>query len=502
MTSPRAALLLIFSLTVVRLFVASRLGLFQDEAYYWQWSRHLALSYVDQGPGIAYFIRLGTLIFGDTPLGVRFPSVLLTAGASCLVFLTARAWFSERVGFWTAILLGAAPLLSAGGLLATYDIPQVFFWSAALYALTLALKTEKPGWWYALGVLTLLGVICKITMLALAPGVLCVLIAAPEYRKWLRTPHPYAALAIALIGFVPIVVWNLQHDLIGLKHAQGLGTHVRGTLLGRLLGDFLGGQALAVGPAIWIAELVALFRLARLKGKTPREFFVLGITLPFLTICLFAAAKNKLEVNWPAAMHVTGLMSVAAWFSELWDAGKKATKIAVGASVGLSALLTVIGVAPGILAPLGVTIDRKTGVKLCENYGWNEVARVVQFARERESKRGVKVFIAGTDYKTNSELAFYLPDRPQVAGLYLGTRRDQYFLWTKPTELLGQTAILCLRPDQEDAVELARRYFRNVYAVAPVRVFRPGFRGAVKQFDIYRCEGFLGYDPNAHATGY
>jgi hypothetical protein len=486
-TSARIALGLIGLLTLVRLFFASRLGLFQDEAYYWQWSRHLDFSYVDQGPGIAYFIRLGTLIFGDTPIGIRFSSVLLTVGASYLAFLTARAWFCERAGLWTVILLGVAPLLSAGGLLATYDIPQAFFWAAALYALTLALKTEKVSWWFALGVLTMLGVVCKITMLALAPGVLCVLIAAPEFRKWLRTPFPYAAFVIALLGFVPIVVWNLQHDMIGLKHAQGLGTNVRGTLLGRLFGDFLGGQALAVGPAIWIAELVALFRLVRLNDKSPREFFVSGITLPFLAICLFAAAKNKLEVNWPAAMHLTGLMAVAAWFSDLWETGKKSARFAVGASVGISALLTTVG---------------KTGVKLCENYGWDEVAKVVQFAREQESKRGVKVFVAGTDYKTNSELAFYLPDRPQVAGLYLGTRRDQYFLWTKPSELLGQTAILCLRPDQEDAVELARRYFRNVYAVAPVRVFRPGFRGAVKQFDIYRCEGFLGYDPNAHATGY
>ena len=427
---------------------------------------------------------------------------MLTAGASYLAFLTARAWFSERVGLWTVILLGVAPLLSAGGLLATYDIPQVFFWAAALYALTLALKTEKANWWLALGVLTLLGVVCKITMLALAPGVLCFLIATPEYRKWLRSPYPYLAFGIALLGFIPMIVWNLQNEMLGLKHAQGLGSNVRGTLLGRLFGDFLGGQALAVGPAIWIAELVALARLTRLKPKSPREFFLLTITLPFLAICVLAAAKNKLEVNWPAAMHLTGLMAVAAWFSELWDSERRKARFAVGASVGLSALLTIVGVAPETVTALGVTIDRKTGVKLCENYGWDQVAKVVQFARDQETKRGVKVFVAATDYKTCSELAFYLPDKPQVKGLYLGTRRDQYFLWTKPSELLRQTAILCLKPDQTDAVELARRYFKNVYAVAPVRVFRPGFRGEVKKLDIYRCEGFLGYDPNAHATGY
>ena len=73
MTTARIAIGLIGLLTVVRLIFAARLGLFQDEAYYWQWSRQLDLSYVDQGPGIAYFIRLGTLIFGDTRWASDFP---------------------------------------------------------------------------------------------------------------------------------------------------------------------------------------------------------------------------------------------------------------------------------------------------------------------------------------------------------------------------------------------------------------------------------------------
>ena len=502
MKTARLALALIAALTAARFFFAATLGLFQDESYYWQWSRHLALSYVDQGPGIAYFIRLGTAIFGDTPLGVRFSSVLLTGGASWLAFLTARRWFDDRVGLFTVTLLGVAPLLSAGGLLATYDIPQVFFWVGALYALTLAIQTEKVAWWYVLGALTLLGTLSKVTMLAIAPGVLCLLGFIPENRKWLRTAHPYLAFLVALLAFVPMVFWNLANDNLQWKHAQGLGSHVRGTLIERLFGDLLGGQALAVGPAIWIAELVALFRLLRKSAKTSGETFVLAITLPFLAICALAAAKNKLEVNWPAAMHVTGLMAVAAWFSDLWDAQKKTTRMAVAASVGLSAVMTLFGLAPGILAPLGVTLDRKTGVKLCENYGWDEVAKVVQLARTEAANNGAKIFVAGTNYKVNSALAFSLPDKPPVQGLFFGTRRDQYFLWTKPSELLGQTAILCIEPEQVEVLELARRYFRKVYPIAPIRVTRPGFRGEVKRFDLYRCDGFLGYDPNAHATGY
>ena len=45
------------------------LPLSADEAYYWLWSRHLAAGYYDHPPAIAFVIRAGTLLFGDTPFG-------------------------------------------------------------------------------------------------------------------------------------------------------------------------------------------------------------------------------------------------------------------------------------------------------------------------------------------------------------------------------------------------------------------------------------------------
>ena len=64
--------LLIAALTAMRLVYASVLDLRTDEAYYWTWSKESALSFLDHPPGIAWLIRFGTAIFGDTRLGVRF----------------------------------------------------------------------------------------------------------------------------------------------------------------------------------------------------------------------------------------------------------------------------------------------------------------------------------------------------------------------------------------------------------------------------------------------
>jgi len=46
-------------------------------SYYWMWSKHLAGGYYDHPPMVAVVIRLGTMIAGDTELGVRLVSILL-----------------------------------------------------------------------------------------------------------------------------------------------------------------------------------------------------------------------------------------------------------------------------------------------------------------------------------------------------------------------------------------------------------------------------------------
>ena len=60
---------LIAAMTVMRLIYAGVLDLRTDEAYYWTWSKESALSFLDHPPMIAWFIRLGTAIFGDTNFG-------------------------------------------------------------------------------------------------------------------------------------------------------------------------------------------------------------------------------------------------------------------------------------------------------------------------------------------------------------------------------------------------------------------------------------------------
>ena len=81
---------LIAALTALRVIYASVIDLRTDEAYYWTWSKESVLSFLDHPPMIAWFIRFGTAIFGDTNLGVRFAGILAMLATQLLLADIAR----------------------------------------------------------------------------------------------------------------------------------------------------------------------------------------------------------------------------------------------------------------------------------------------------------------------------------------------------------------------------------------------------------------------------
>ena len=96
--------LAILALVALRLVAAAYTPITFDEAYYWMWSKHLAGGYYDHPPGVAVVIRLGTLIAGDTELGVRLVSILLALPMSWAVYQATLILFGSRRVAATATL--------------------------------------------------------------------------------------------------------------------------------------------------------------------------------------------------------------------------------------------------------------------------------------------------------------------------------------------------------------------------------------------------------------
>src|SRR3954453_13950997 len=110
--------LIVAALVLLRLVAAAFTPLTFDEAYYWMWSKSLAGGYYDHPPMVAYVIRAGTMIAGDTELGVRLVSILLALPMSYAVYRSAAILFGGvRMAATSAILLNVTLLASVGTLI-------------------------------------------------------------------------------------------------------------------------------------------------------------------------------------------------------------------------------------------------------------------------------------------------------------------------------------------------------------------------------------------------
>src|SRR3954471_4299494 len=101
--------LIVLALVALRLVAAAFTPITFDEAYCWMWSKSLAGGYYDHPPMVALVIRLGTLIAGDTELGVRLVSILLALPMSWAVYQAAAILFADRrVAAASALLLNVS----------------------------------------------------------------------------------------------------------------------------------------------------------------------------------------------------------------------------------------------------------------------------------------------------------------------------------------------------------------------------------------------------------
>src|SRR5215471_17919153 len=116
--------LIVLALVALRLVSAAFTPLTFDEAYYWLWSKHLAGGYFDHPPMVAAVIRLGTLIAGDTELGVRIVSVLLAGPATWAVWRAAQILFKNpRLSATAALFFNLTLMVAAGTVVVTPDAP-------------------------------------------------------------------------------------------------------------------------------------------------------------------------------------------------------------------------------------------------------------------------------------------------------------------------------------------------------------------------------------------
>ena len=426
--TPAGRLLVIaFALTAARLVAAAAVPLTEDEAYYRLWAQHLQAGYFDHPPMIAWWIRGGQTVAGDTALGVRLIPVLATGVTTWLVGDLARrlgltAPTAERAALW----YNATFTIALGGMLATPDTPACLFWTLTLWALARRRQGGAGGWWLVAGAAAGLACLAKYTGLFLAPGVLAWLLVSPRGLAELRRPWPWLAALCAAAVFAPNVVWNATHGWLTFEKQFGrVGGHA--IQIDRLP-EFLVTQFLLLNPLIAVLAGRGAW-LAWRDRKAPVGAGVLAplaAALPFLLYLVAHSLHDRVQGHWPVAAFAA-LVICAAYGAEAVPPWLRRAPPLLG--LGLSAL---------VLAHLAVPAFRLGASDPALHVrAWPAFARDIEAMRTSQSA----TWVGTQSYGVAAQL---VAQRGIHAPIVQIEDRQRYFDWQSGADLTGPGLVLDL----------------------------------------------------------
>jgi 4-amino-4-deoxy-L-arabinose transferase-like glycosyltransferase len=503
----RVAILVTVAAALVRLFFAAWLPLFPDETYYWDWSRHLAGGYFDHPPMIALLIRAGTFAGGATPFAVRVFPVIAGAVASFAAVGIARRIGGDKAARSAAIVFALLPLAASGLVLATPDAPLLATNAVALYFVVRALQSPVRSrasflWWCAAGIALGLAFASKYTSILLPIGLTVAVVLRPSLRQRLTEPGPYVACVLATLVFLPVLHWNAAHDWISFRFQlqHGLGTP-KGSALQREL-ELFGGQLGLVSPILFLLAADAVWRAAR-RPITDAHFALAVVALASWGFFVYSAVRRPVEANWPAPSYVPAVALLAAIASSLtrdrW----------LRRGIVLAALMVTVLYVHALVPILPLPARRDP---LARGAGWDGAARQVEAARLADARSlpaslgevrsdppapvKPRTFVGADRYQDVSELAFHLPDHPEVFCICLSGRHNQYELWPGFADVArpGDALVLLLDERKEGVVhetaKLLTPYFSSVTRGASAPLLRGSDTVTVRR--VWTLAGYRG----------
>jgi hypothetical protein len=308
----------------------------RDEFLYLAEARHMAWGYLEVPPVLSALSFISNL-FGGSLFWIKFwPSL----GGALTYVLVGRMILMFGGGRF-ALLLGWLPFVFGYFLHVHFMLQPNFLemlaWTAMAYGLMLYVRTGKQVGLYIAGLGFGLGMLSKYSVAFFAAGLLVGLLLTPE-RRVLRNRHLYFSFFVALLIFLPNLIWQavygwpIIHHMAELKQQQ-LDQVSRANFLIDQLTYNLPGLLIWVAGLYWLfftgdgkpfrfagwAVLLVLAFLAVARGKS---YYAMGV-YPVL----FGCGAVYLE-------RLTGLLRGRLW----WRLGMVVFSVIAGCYLDMIAL--------------------------------------------------------------------------------------------------------------------------------------------------------------------
>jgi hypothetical protein len=526
--SPREYVLLIIVATLIgRVILAVTIGLGVDESYQASVSRPLSLSYFDHPPLAFWMPGVVTLLTGSmNGVLLRLPFILLFAGTTWMMYrLTARL-FGDRAGAIAALILNVTPVLSVstGGWVLP-DGPLMFWMLASALCLERVLLPQHAardamrapvGWWLAAGACAGLAMLSKYHGVFLLAGTGLFLLTDRHARQWLRHPAPYLAAFVAALVFLPVLLWNAQHDWISFRFQGGRGGHHGLQLLPffQNIGGQLGYLLPWIGiPLAWVlgSVLIEAARAAwRRVARAPDEartyaarWWLACLAIgPIATFTLIALGGHRGLPHWqaPGWLFVIPLLAerVDALLSRGSARAVRRTRVwLIGSTAAFAIVVLALAteIAFGWASRLSPSLSANDAS--LETLDWHDLpAAITPMLRDSragaDANPGARPFVAATNWMDAGKIAYAMQGRADVVCL---CSEPHHFAFVRDERaFLARDAVIVERAGERPPSSLPLSgYFRSVTPIGTTVVRRDGSPAIT--LELYRGETLVAEVP-------
>lgn len=438
------------AVTLLRALGAWLLPLTGDEAYYWEWSRHLAAGYVDHPPLVAYAIRLFAWL-GKSPFAVRLPFVL--CGIIAPLFAASTATYltrDRRAGLAAGLAVALAPMLSIAFATASPDGPYLAAWSLTLYCAARAFREGAARWFAWLGIALGLTLLARIFGFALAVGI--VLVAClPQNRQTLRSRFWVTVLTTSLV-VTPFFFWNATHGWTSFVFS----------IFARHAGHAMALRPLTLQVAALIAFSPGLYLAAILTPARVREALLIWTAWPLWIALTLLAFREPIEVYWLDAPYLTLCVAAGIAWPQLAASARRVWSIAALAPALI--LLSIIFAATIVPDRVYGQI-RHFGFQLSDN-GAFEIFSYPNLSADVKRIERDDHAIAMTDgYGFSSLMDFYAGVTPVVIGY--DSQGQESKRWFSDTDVRERRALFIDKVPLERRPDFIMQLHRACGAVRP-----------------------------------
>jgi 4-amino-4-deoxy-L-arabinose transferase-like glycosyltransferase len=408
------------------LYASGHYHYFRDELYFIACGRHLDWGYVDHPPLVALYARFGEL-FGGSLRGFRLIATIAGTLRIVLTGVLAARLGGNRIAqalACTAVLL--APIYLAIDSILSMNAVEHVLWLACVLIVVEIANDASERWWLALGALAGLGLQNKHSMLFLGFAIAVALLLTP-LRRSLARPWIWLGGILAMLIFLPNLLWQVQHDFPTLELLRNVKETGKNVVLAPL--PFMIQQAMMLNPftaPLWIGGLLFLLMSARYRA--------LGIVYLVLIVTFIRLEAKDYYV---APIYPLLFAAGAVWFSSrrlLWiPAG---VFVVMGGAVAAPLALPLLPPAKYIALQRALGIKPQAAEKshtsempqiFADQFGWEEmVAKVARYYHSLPPDERKKTVIYCGNYGEAGAIDFYGPKYglpPAISG------HQNYFLW-------------------------------------------------------------------------